>query len=113
MVILIKWFGSHLDEVQVEVRSSQVKLGQISKLVFSNKIGVYPIQFLTANSTVVFVFVHDLELPKIAIKNFVVYIFLVFWGNFVTKNWRIASKFGMGMANTGLHVIYSVFVEIL
>ena len=53
MAILTEWFGSHLDEFQAEVRSSQVKLGQILKLVFSNEIGIYLIQFLTVNSTVV------------------------------------------------------------
>ena len=58
-------------EFQVEVKSSQVKIGQIFKLVFSNKIGVYLIQFLTVNSTAVFfIFVDGLQLPKIAIKKF-------------------------------------------
>ena len=77
---------SHLDEFQVAVRSSQVKLGQIFRLVFLNKIGVYLIQFFTVNSMVVFLFLDGLEFPKIAIQNFDMYSFAVFLGNFRTKN---------------------------
>ena len=41
-----------------------------------------------------------------AIKKFVVRSFRGLSGNFETKNWRIASKFGMGIANTGIHYIF-------
>ena len=95
------------------LRSSQVKLGQILKLVFSNEIGVYLIQFLTANSTVVSLFfVNGLEFPKIAMKNCAICSFRGLFGNFETKNWRIASKFGMGIAITSLHNIYAGFLKI-
>ena len=56
-----------------------------------------------------FVFVDDLELPKNSINNFVMHNFRGSIGNFVTKNWRIDSKFGMGTANTELYNIYSAF----
>ena len=74
-----------MDEVQVEVKSSQVKLRQISKFVFLNKIGVYLFQFLGEFNGVIFVFVDCLELPKISIKSFVIRIFRGSFGNFVTK----------------------------
>ena len=65
-----------------EVRSNLVKFGSF----FSNKIGVYLIQVLTANSTVVFfVFVDGLDLPKIAIDNFSSVV-SYFFGNLVSKN---------------------------
>ena len=75
-----------MDEVQVEVWSSQVKLGQISRLVFSNKIGVYLIQFFNGEFTGgIFIFVDGLELQKIAIKNFVICSFRVFFCGLTQK----------------------------
>ena len=60
-----------------------------------------------------FSFVCGLVLPKITIKNFVIWSFRCLFGNFETNNWRIASKCGMGITNTQLHIIYSVFFLIL
>ena len=59
-----------------------------------------------------FIFVDGLELPKIAVQNFDMYGFRGFGGNLGTKNWRIASKFGMGIENTSLQNIYSGFLRI-
>ena len=60
----------------------------------------------------IFIFVDGLEFPKIAIQNFDMCGFRVFFlGNLVTKNWRIVSKFGMSIANTSLHNIYSGFLK--
>ena len=58
----------------------------------------------------IFIFVDCLELPKIAIK-ILSYVVFVFLGNLVTKNLRIASKFDMEIANTGLHNMYSGFLN--
>ena len=87
MVILTEWFGSHLDEFQVEIRSSPVKQGQILKLVFSKKIGVYLILFFYGEfNGCIFIFVDGLKLPKIGIQNFDMYSFRGFLGNLGTKN---------------------------
>ena len=40
------------------------------------------------------------------------YGFRGFLGNLVTKNWQIASKFGMGIANTSFQSMYSRFLKI-
>ena len=76
-----------MDEFQVEVRSGQVKLGQILKLVFSNKIG-----WCLSDSVLdgklnggIFIFVDGLELPKIAIYFFFNMWFCDVFGNFETK----------------------------
>ena len=45
-------------------------------------------------------------------QNFDMYDFRDILGHLVTKKWRIASKFGMGIANTSLQNIYSGFVKI-
>ena len=52
-------FGASLDHVLVKVRSrsgqGQVKLGQISKLIFLHKMGIESMQLVTGSSMVVFV----------------------------------------------------------
>ena len=71
-----------MNEFQVEVRSSQVKLGQILKLIFSKSDSVFNGEFNGG----IFIFVDDLELPKIANQNFDMYGFRGFLGNLGSKN---------------------------
>ena len=111
MVILTKWFRSHLDEVQVEVRSSQVKLCLILCWVFSNTIGVCIIQFWWQIQLLYFYFCRWSTTSKKWNSILCDMYFLHFFGNSVTKNWRIASHFGMGIANAVVHNIYPAFLN--
>ena len=71
-----------MDEFQVGIRSSQVKLGQILKFFKHNwclSDSVFDGEFNGG----IFIFVDDLELPKIAIQNCYVHVFRIFlaiWG---------------------------------
>ena len=94
----------------------QVKSGQTRSkfsLFFQTKLVSIWLNFDGEFNGGIFVFVDGLELPKFSIKNFVIHSFRGSFGNAVTKNWQIDSKFGMDIGNTDLYSIYFGFLKIL
>ena len=88
-----------------QVKSGQTRSNFEVSLLFKRNWRLSDLIFDGEFNGGIFIFLDGLELSKIAIKIFVICSFRGLFGNFETKNWRIASKFGMGIANTELHNI--------